>query len=224
MPSFHCQIDLPPTTQTDSFDDLVARALAHRPEIAEAEAAVQAAHQEWLAIRLGHIPRVVGVGSAGFIDKTRLVKKQEYSFGMGLIVPVFDGFRIEGETAKAHAREDRVRAHLDEVKQRINREVRSAYAVFIGAEEAAPRIQKQGELAEQAYHLARQRYAEKTGSFADLRDAQAASDSIREQQVIAMGQFQLAYQRLMILGTQDKTFRAGVEDQKTTEVHLKGED
>jgi len=205
MPPFRCQIELPSATQTDSLDDLRARALAHRPEIAEADAALQAAHQEWLATRSGHIPRVVGVGSAGFIDQTRLVKKQDYSFGIGIVLPVFDGFRIEAEETKARAREAQARAHLDEVKQRVTQEVRSAYAQFLGVVNAVPVLERQLELAEQAYQLARKRYAEKTGSFADLRDAQSAFDTISEQHVTAMGQFVLAYRRLIIVSSQVNT-------------------
>jgi len=199
---FRCEVEAPPQEQPGAVEELVQTALVKRPEVAEAGAAVQAAHQEWLAARWGHMPRLVAVGSAGYIDKTRLVKRTEYSIGAGVVMPVFDGFRVEAEQAKAKARETAARAHLEEMRQRVSREVRSAYAQFLGAVNAVPILQHQLELAEQAYQLARKRYAEKTGSFADLRDAQNAFDIISEQHVQAMGQFQLAYERLRVLSTQ----------------------
>ncbi|PIU40229.1 MAG: hypothetical protein COT00_02785, partial [Candidatus Omnitrophica bacterium CG07_land_8_20_14_0_80_50_8] len=138
-------------------ETLLANAAKNRPEMKLAERNYEAASAERWAAQLERAPKLVAVSSAGFLEDTNPPGADEWSAGIGVTMPVFDGFQMEGKLNKAKAIEDEARALLDEWKNRIRREVASAYAQWEAAKKSQQTMEEQLRLTQSAYDLAHKR-------------------------------------------------------------------
>lgn len=71
------------------------------PLISHAEAEITAAKLAVSKFSAEHLPKLYAVGSAGFMESSRLVNKEDYSAWIGLTLPLFEGFRINAEAERA---------------------------------------------------------------------------------------------------------------------------
>ncbi|MGE5236400.1 MAG: TolC family protein, partial [Acidobacteriota bacterium] len=127
----------------ESVDDALRKALAHRADYRAAQATLTAAEAERDAVRGEDLPSLVAVGDVGTIGSTPRGAKETYSLAAALRIPIFAGGAVRGKALIAAARVKEEQARLEDLRARIEFEVRAAY---LDLQAAADRV-KVGESA-----------------------------------------------------------------------------
>jgi outer membrane protein len=141
------------------------------PYVRRSEAEVDLAKTRLAARRADFLPKVVGVASVGTMERVRLVNRADYSGGIGVIVPLFEGLggvrRVDEAKASLEAKTQElgaVRLELDETNAR--------YDEIIDASKARiEHLEREQKLAEEGFRVAKNRYFKFQGTLVDLRDA-----------------------------------------------------
>ena len=117
------------------------------------------------------LPKVVGVASVGTMERTRLVNRADYSGGLGIVLPLFDGFGTVHRTGQARAVLDAKREEFDAVRLQID-EDNARYDEIVDASKARiEHLEREQTLAEEGFRVAKNRYFKFQGTLVDLRDA-----------------------------------------------------
>jgi len=194
---FDCRT-VPAPAAAAPVGELLARALSRRPEIAAAARRAAAAEAEWKASRRDRWPVLSAVAGGGALSKASPVEKKEWSAGVGLRLPLFEGFRLRASEDKAARARKEYDLGVSATRRAVVREVRSAAAWLAGIEAASVHLDEQERRVGGAYRLARERYLAKTGTFADLRDAQNGYFKAVEEAVAARYAERLATEQLTL--------------------------
>ncbi len=142
------------------------------PLILRAQAEMALVEAETSRSRKDYFPRLVGLASAGYMNSTELgVPKQVYSVAVGLIIPLFEGFKTNSEVdenlARTMQKEKEVAAtklNLKETTLGLDEEIRSGLLRL-------DHLRHELELAETAFRVAKSRYVKASGTLVDLREA-----------------------------------------------------
>jgi outer membrane protein len=141
------------------------------PIVAYARDQRQAAESKLSQSKAENLPKVVGIASAGMLQDTRVVDKQDYALGIGLEIPLFEGFRVKDQVdrdaAAVEEKEFLVQASqydLDDLNQQLDEKIESA---------AVRNQHLNGELnlAVEGFDTAKKRYFSFQGSLVDVRDS-----------------------------------------------------
>jgi outer membrane protein len=120
---------------------ILKTALANNPDIAKVEAAVRAAEFGVKAARSGHIPKVALVGKAEKIvnsyDSGMVTpeNKSSWMIGVGVDIPIFEGFRVSNEVAEQKANLKKLQAQLSLLRDGIALQIRSTCHDLIKTQE-----------------------------------------------------------------------------------------
>jgi outer membrane protein len=123
--------EVPFTPRTPDPKALVDAASANNPEIVKVEAAVKAAEAGVTAAFSGHLPKVALVGSAHKIVNSydagvvTPVNKASWMIGIGIEVPIFQGFRVSNEVREQRANVQKLQHQLNLLREAIALEIRS---------------------------------------------------------------------------------------------------
>jgi outer membrane protein TolC len=113
--------------------ELVEIAYKSNPEIARVEAAVGAAEAGITVAHSGHIPKVGLFGSAHHVwdsyDAGVVTpnNKDNWTVGIGVDIPIFEGFRVTNEEREARANLQKLQNQLALLRQGIALEVQNSY-------------------------------------------------------------------------------------------------
>jgi outer membrane protein len=170
----------------DSVEALIAGALAERPDLAAARANVDAARERARATRAARYPSLAAVGQGGrtFISP-RGGSDYFYSLGLGLSVPVFNGFTWEYNTRAARELADAEAARTERLARDVSTQVFTAYHALGTAVVRARTSDELRAAAEASAEAARARYKEGVGSIIELLAAENALADARAQQISA---------------------------------------
>lgn len=134
---------------------------------AEAAAAKSAAEQAFAE----NYPTVTALGSVGGMEKVRLVQRIDYSAGVGISLPLFEGFRTRSRASAArNASAERdfaalgARLELDEADAAYD-EVMASSRVKLAY------LDRELEAAQRTLELAKQRYLSFEGPLVDVRES-----------------------------------------------------
>ena len=118
-----------------------------------------------------YLPKIVGVASVGGMERTRLVDRTDYSGGLGIILPLFDGLGTVHRVGQARAALDAKRQELGAVRLQVD-EANARYDEIIDASKArSEHLEREQKLAEDGFKVAKSRYFKFQGTLVDLRDA-----------------------------------------------------
>ncbi len=198
---------VPVAAVADSVDALIARAVRDRPDLAAARADAAAAQARIRQLRGSRLPSLSATGDGGF---TYIVNKPggggNYTVGLGLSIPLFNGFGREYSQQQAEFLADAARAREQSLEQQVTYQVFSAYYAL---QTATRRVRTANDLmasAGQSAEVALARYKAGVGTVLDLLSAQSALADARAQVV----QARLAWQTSLAQLAHD----AGVLDPK----------
>ena len=141
------------------------------PLVARAAAEVEVAKARTSEVRDDFLPKLVGVASVGTMERSRVVAKQDWSGGLGVTLPLFDGLSRVHRYARAKAELDARTQDLGAV--RLGVEERNArYDEVIDASRARlEHLERELALAQEGFRVAKDRYFKYQGTLADMRDA-----------------------------------------------------
>jgi outer membrane protein len=185
------------------LDDLVAKAVATRPELAALERQRAAAQETLSSARGGYGPSLSGIANGSEVGLALNELVPNWYVGLLLTWPIFQGGLTKGAVHLAQAGIDNVEAQraLEDLQIRLDVDsarlaVRAAKATIGAADDALTNAREQLRLAEQ-------RYATAVGSIIELYDAQVAYTTAAAQVVEA--RYGLAAARAQLLAALGRT-------------------
>lgn len=144
---------------------------AVNPYIEQSQTEVELAKSRLSGQKADYLPKVVGVASVGTMEHVRLVNSADYSGGLGIVLPLFDGLGIQHRVGEARAALDAQRQELGAVRLQMD-EINARYDEIIDASRARiEHLQREQKLAEEGFSVAKNRYFKFQGTLVDLRDA-----------------------------------------------------
>jgi outer membrane protein len=141
------------------------------PLVTQAAAQAEAAHSQVSAASAQNLPRVNATASVGDMDEARLVTKHDYAGGFGVTLPIFEGYRIQSQIHQAQALAAQRDQDLNAVRFQLD-ELNAHYDEIINASRVQlDYLQKELEVAQRAFELAKKRYYNFQGTLVDVREA-----------------------------------------------------
>lgn len=168
-----------------SADDAEQFALAHRSELAAERARLGAATRALGAIRAERLPSLV---ASGFVQESgRRVSglAGTWSIGVGLSVPIIDGFRREARLAEQRTRIELQQLRAHDVARQIATEVRQALADLGSAEAQVTLAETRVRLAEQELAQAQERFTAGVAGSLETTTAQGSLLAARDARIQA---------------------------------------
>jgi outer membrane protein TolC len=162
---------LPPTDQYDisdevpfspapalTVDEAIKQAFAHRADLKSAEAQVRMAERARSAARAERLPSVSVSADYGVIGPNPSQTHGTFTVSATVRVPIWQGGRTEGNIEQSEAALYERQAEVEDLKGRIESEVRSAYLDLQAAASQVDLALKNIEASEQNLELTRQRF------------------------------------------------------------------
>lgn len=167
-------------------------AAGESPLIEAARADLDSARAAVKERRAQNYPRVAALASVAGMDQSRLVNVQDYSVGLGIALPLFEGFKFSRETEGARAVADQRQYGVEAAQLRLIEE--SARLDEVVDASRAKLDGYRGELADarKAFALAKKRYISFEGPLVDVREALRNLARIRSAQNDAAADLGLA--------------------------------
>ena len=123
--------EVPFTPATTDPEALIKAAFSTNADTAKVEAAVKAAEADIGAAISGHVPKVALVGSANKIVNSYSAgavtpeNKDSWMVGIGIDIPIFQGFRVANEVREKRANLQKLRHQLALLREAIALDIRS---------------------------------------------------------------------------------------------------
>jgi outer membrane protein len=169
---------------------LLAEALANRPELQQARARLDSARAQLAGARAGYWPDLVATGSYGGIgDDPEL--HEVWTVGASLSWNLFHGFFTQNRVKETEALVETARANADVLELQVRLEVEQAYLNVTEAAERIVATAKAIESARENLRLAQGRYDAGVGTILDLTDAQLALTNAEADQVRALTDYRV---------------------------------
>ncbi len=171
-----------PSIATMTVNDLPLQPTpALSPLVKKAALQAEAAEMNVSAASSERLPKVMAMGSYGEMEKARLVQEKDYSAGVGLIFPVFEGYRIAGEIRRAKSVAQEKKDDLESAKIEMD-ELDDRFDETIDASQVKLNfLQHELTSGQRAVTLSQQRYLDFQGSLVDVREALRNLARIQEQ-------------------------------------------
>jgi len=151
--------DLLPFSALDrSLDDLLKQAYQSRPDYRAAQIQVRAAELALDSAHSERLPSVVVQGDYGDIGTTFAASHGTYSLVAGVRIPIYAGGRIQTDIDQASTVLHNRRNAVDDLRGKIDAEVRTAYLDLQSAAEQVDVAKGNAELASQTLAQARDRF------------------------------------------------------------------
>jgi outer membrane protein TolC len=141
-----------------SFEDALKQAFEQRSDLKAAQAQVEAAERVRSAARSERLPSFGVRADYGVIGTSPSQSHGTFSVVGTVRVPIWQGGRIKGETEIAEAALGQRRAELEDVKGRIESEVRNAYFDLQAAASQVEVARKNIQVTTQNLELTRQKF------------------------------------------------------------------
>jgi outer membrane protein TolC len=141
-----------------SFEDALKQAFEQRSDLKAAEAQVEAAEHARSAARSERLPSFSVRADYGVIGTNPAQSHGTFTVMGSVRVPIYEGGRIKGQTEVAEAALAQRRAELEDIKGRIESEVRNAYLDLQAAASQVDVARTNITVSTQNLDLARQRF------------------------------------------------------------------
>lgn len=173
----------PPITE----EMALATAYGSRADYAAAKALVRAAEFEKNAARAERLPALRFNADYGHIGRSNYSNaKPTYSLGLMVDLPLFQGGKEHGDELAADAQLQRRRAQLEDLRSRIDYEVRSALLDLNTAAQQVQVAQEALQLSEQELGQARDRFAAGVADNLEVTRAQETVANANENLIAAV--------------------------------------
>ncbi len=178
---------LPFSSLTTSLDDLLKQAYDHRPDYRAAQASVRAAEYAIDAAKAEHYwPQVVVQADYGDVGDTLASSHGTYSVLAGVRVPIYAGGRARIDTAQAETVLRNKKNALDDLRGRIDYEVRSALLDLQSAADQVAVAKRNVDLANETLMEARDRFSAGVTDSIEVVQAQQLLASANENYIASL--------------------------------------
>ena len=159
--------------QLKRLGDLLDEAYEQRPELVSLQASREAALEAVRLARSKRKPMLSFFFTGGWARFTPLLASNLLAVGTGLQFPVHTFGKLKGAIEEVEARAQFLDYQIEDSRQQVALEVRTAYYRLEHAFESIPVHRVQTEAAGEALKLARARYREQLGTMVELNQSEA---------------------------------------------------
>ncbi len=156
---------------------LMDEALAGRPELQSSLARIEVKRAETKRARSQYWPALTTSIGYGWTDQQFIPSQNDWSIGLKLSIPVFDGYNRGYSVQRSIAELEQSLAEHEQLRQGIELEVWNAYSRLIEAEQAIEAVKILVASADEALRVAEGEYQNGVSSIILLIDAQTAQTS-----------------------------------------------
>ncbi|OJT96702.1 MAG: hypothetical protein BGN82_00815 [Alphaproteobacteria bacterium 65-7] len=164
---------------------LPSELLLRRPDIAQAEADLAAAHANLDAARAAFLPQVTLTGSGGFVSAAlgTLVQGSNFGFGYGagLLQTLFDGGRLASQKDLARAVQEEYVATYQRTALRAFADVENALTQVANTSRAEGHLRRTVEAARKAFEISELQYRQGAADLLSVLQAQQTLFSAEDQ-------------------------------------------
>jgi outer membrane protein len=184
--------------ESADFNQYLQEALAKRPEMIQANLGISLAEKQITAAKRDQLPTVVVRGQWDFNLKTSTFQPRESSFTTIAAVQfkIWDSGQTQGRVEQARADVDKAKITIENVREGIALEVRSAYLGLQEAREKVAVAEKGLQAATESLRVARLRYEAGVSNQLELSDAELAYTQAEQNLVNARYDLRVAWARL----------------------------
>ena len=174
------------------LDDLIVGAMGRRADLRAREINISAAERGIRQVRAARLPSLRLSASAGssfnsgipFAFGEQFENNRSESISLSLNMPIFNRRQTNSMLQRAYVQYENAHLDLENQRQQIGVEVRSAYLDYLTAEKTLEVTEQQLAFREQALEAARERYNVGAGTLVELTQAQtdfvqASSERVR---------------------------------------------
>lgn len=172
----------PPLTEEMALNT----AYQSRADYKAAEALVRSAEDTKKAAWSEHLPALRFAGDYGYIGRTYATARATYTLGIGVDLPIFAGGRAHADELQADAQLKQRQAQVEDLRGRIDYEVRSALLDLNSAAQQVGVAQSALEVANQELVQARDRFAAGVGDNLEVTRAQEVVAAANENLISAV--------------------------------------
>ena len=177
--------------QVADMREVLAIALRSRPDLQAHQKREEQADLDYRAARSDRIPSLSGFAGYGTIGSGIDSAIPTWNLGVSLELPVFDGGRVDARRAEVLSRLRRERIEGQDLRRKIELEIRLAFAGLNLAREQITVAEEGLQLAQQELEQARRRYQAGITSSIEVTDAQTRLERARENQITALFDYNL---------------------------------
>ena len=162
------------------------RALDSRSDYKQAEALMRAAERSRAAAQAERYPTIGFQGDYGTIGPSAVSNHGTYSAGVAAHIPIFEGGRIKAEIQQADSVLSQRKSQYDDLRGRIEFEVRSAFLDYEAATKQLQVATSNLDLAHQQLQQARDRFASGVTNNLEVVQAQEAEATAQENYISSL--------------------------------------
>ena len=192
-------VELPQNPHQQELADikrLMAQASRRRPELRAALARIDSARANVKAGNARYWPRMTLNADYGWRDRTFVPDRDEWSFGVGISWPLFDGLNREYTVRRAKSDLARSVAEHEKLLRGVELEVWTVYAQLIEAGQAIKAARALVASAEESARVTEGEYKNGTASIIEITDAQTVRTTANVRMVQARLDWYTAMARL----------------------------
>lgn len=192
-----------------NLEQALADAVAHRADLAGARDRLLAAESSAHAASAEYLPSLRLDADYGTIGQTIATTHPTYTIAATVRVPIFEGGRTQGRRIEANAVVAERRAELEDLRGRIDLEVREAFLDLTAAAQQVEAAETQVSLTAAQLAQARDRFAAGVAGSLEVTQAQEAAAVAADSRLAALYQHNLAKASLArAVGTAEQAVRA----------------
>lgn len=180
----------------DEVAQLLAEASRNRPELRAARALIDARRSDVSSARSEFLPKITAGADYGWRDSQEPIDGKEWFVGIGIELPLFNGFSSSYQLDRAFSETKRASADLELALRGVELEVWVAHSRFAEAGEAIGAAENLVASAEESARVAEGMYRAGAGSIIELTDSLASRTGARTRLVQARLDWRTALARL----------------------------
>lgn len=156
------------------FNDLVDAAHKYRPEMGAGFEKIVFVEETIKEIRSEYGPIITANGLYGRHDRNFFPSTEQWSFGVNIELPLFQGFKTVHGIRRAKHELSQAVAELEETALQVSKDVWESFALLEESQQSIRSSESSLSYADKAYRLAQKRYEVGASPLNDLLDSQAA--------------------------------------------------
>lgn len=169
-----------------TLDMALARAYDKRSDYKQAEALMHSAERNKAAAQDEHLPTIGFQGDYGTIGRSPVSNHGTYSAAVAAKIPIFEGGRIKADVQQADAILNQRRSQYEDLRGRIEYEVRVAYLDYEAATRQLQVATGALDLARQQLQQSRDRFASGVTNNLEVVQAQEAEATAEENYISSL--------------------------------------
>jgi outer membrane protein TolC len=160
--------------EVPALDQAISQAVRNRADLRAAESQVRAAEEARRSARAEYLPSLFLDADYGASGPVPSNSHGVFAVAGGLRFPIWEGGRVRGDIEQAEAALAQRRAEYEDLRQRVEADVRTAFLDISAAAEQVRVAQSNRDLAQQTLAQARDRFAAGVANTIEVVQAQEA--------------------------------------------------